>query len=59
MKNSLINGSFETAKKENTKTSNERISKVEEELRELKLISQEQTDKWKLSKRILEEEQNI
>ncbi len=44
-------------KKENTKTSNDRILKVEDELKELKSISQEQTEKWKLSKRFLEDEQ--
>ncbi len=44
-------------KKENTKTSNDRILKVEEKLKELKLKSKEQTEKWKLSKRVLEEEQ--
>jgi ATP-dependent Clp protease ATP-binding subunit ClpB len=44
-------------KKENNKTSNDRISKVQEELNELKLLSKEQTEKWKLSKKALEEEQ--
>ena len=44
-------------KKENNKISNERLLKVEKELKELKLSSQEQTEKWKSSKRILDEEQ--
>ena len=44
-------------KKENNKNSNDRLSKLEKELKELKLTSDEQTDKWKLSKKILEEEQ--
>merc|ERR1711912_8464 len=35
-------------KKENNKTSEDRLLKVENELKELKLVSQEQTDKWKL-----------
>ena len=44
-------------KKENNKISDDRLLKVENELKELKLISKEQTEKWKLSKKILEEEQ--
>ena len=44
-------------KKENNKISNDRLSKVEKDLKELKLASQEQTEKWKLSKKILEKEQ--
>ncbi len=44
-------------KKENNKVSDNRLSKVENELKELKLLSKEQTEKWKLSKKTLEEEQ--
>ena len=44
-------------KKENNKISDDRLSKVEDELKELKSTSKEQTEKWKLSKRTLEEEQ--
>ena len=44
-------------KKENNKISDDRLSKVEKELIELKSISKEQTEKWKLSKKTLEEEQ--
>ena len=44
-------------KKENNKISNDRLLKVENELKELKLTSKEQTEKWKLSKKIQEEEQ--
>ena len=43
--------------KENNHLSNDRISKVELELKELEAISQKQTKKWKSNKRILEEEQ--
>ncbi len=43
--------------KENNHLSNDRISKVELELKELEAISQKQTEKWKTNKRILEEEQ--
>ena len=43
--------------KENSKTSNDRLLKVENELKKLKLTSKEQTEKWKLSKKTLEEEQ--
>ena len=43
--------------KENNKTSVDRLSKVENQLKELKSKSKEQTKKWKLSKKILEEEQ--
>ena len=43
--------------KENNHLSNDRISKVELELKELEAISQKQTEKWKSNKRILEEEQ--
>ena len=43
--------------KENNHLSNDRISKVELELKELEGISQKQTEKWKSNKRILEEEQ--
>ena len=41
-------------KKENNKTSIDRLLKVEDELLELKSISREQTEKWNLSKKILE-----
>ena len=44
-------------KKENNKTSDVRLLKVENELKELKSTSEEQTEKWKLSKKKLEEEQ--
>ena len=44
-------------KKENNNSSNERLSKVDKELQELKLLSQDQTEKWKFSKRTLEKEQ--
>ena len=44
-------------KKENNKTSDVRLLKVENELKELKATSEEQTEKWKLSKRKLEQEQ--
>ena len=44
-------------KKENNKISDDRLLKVENELKELKLLSKEQTEKWKLSKKTLEEEQ--
>ena len=44
-------------KKENNKTSEDRLLKVENELKELKSTSKEQTEKWKLSKKKLEEEQ--
>ena len=43
--------------KENNQLSNDRISKLELELKELEVISQKQTEKWKSNKRILEEEQ--
>jgi len=44
-------------KKENNKISDDRFLKVENELKELKSLSKEQTEKWKLSKKTLEEEQ--
>ncbi len=44
-------------KKENNQQSNDRISKVETELKELEAISQKQTQKWKSNKRIIEKEQ--
>ena len=44
-------------KKEDNKISDNRLSKVDNELKKLKLVSEEQTDKWKLSKKTLEEEQ--
>ena len=44
-------------KKENNKISDDRLLKVENELEELKLTSKEQTEKWKLNKKIQEEEQ--
>ena len=44
-------------KKENNKISDDRLLKVENELKELKSTSKEQTEKWKLSKKTLEEEQ--
>ena len=44
-------------KKENNKTSEDRLLKVENQLKELKSTSKEQTEKWKLSKKNLEEEQ--
>ena len=43
--------------KENNQVSNDRISKVESELKELGAISQKQTEEWKSNKRIIEEEQ--
>ena len=43
--------------KENNKISNDRLSKVEKDLKNLKSVSQEQTEKWKLSKRNIEKEQ--
>ena len=43
--------------KENNQLTNDRISKVELELKELEAISQKQTEKWKSNKRIIEEEQ--
>jgi ATP-dependent Clp protease ATP-binding subunit ClpB len=43
--------------KENNQLTNDRISKVEQELKELEVISQKQTEKWKSNKRIIEEEQ--
>ena len=43
--------------KENNHLSNDRILKLELELKELEVISQKQTEKWKSNKRILEEEQ--
>ncbi|MDC3116294.1 AAA family ATPase [Alphaproteobacteria bacterium] len=44
-------------KKENNQLSNDRISKVETELKELGAISQKETEKWKSNKRIIVEEQ--
>ena len=44
-------------KKENNKISDDRFLKVENELKELKSLSKEKTEKWKLSKKTLEEEQ--
>ncbi len=44
-------------KKENNKISDDRFLKVENELKELKSLSKEQTEKWKLCKKTLEEEQ--
>ena len=44
-------------KKENNKISDNRLSKVDNELKKLKSVSEQQTDKWKLSKKTLEEEQ--
>ena len=43
--------------KENNQLSNDRISKVETELKELESISMKETEKWKSNKRIIEEEQ--
>ncbi len=43
--------------KENNQLSNDRISKVESELKELEAISLKQTEEWKSNKRIIEEEQ--
>ena len=44
-------------KKENNQLSNDRILKVESELKELEAISKKQTQEWKSNKRIIEEEQ--
>ena len=44
-------------KKENNQPSNDRILKVESELKELGVISKKETEKWKSNKRIIEEEQ--
>ncbi len=44
-------------KKENNQLSNDRILKVESELKELGVISKRETEKWKSNKRIIEEEQ--
>ncbi len=44
-------------KKENNQPSNDRILKVDSELKELRVISKKETEKWKSSKRIIEEEQ--
>ena len=44
-------------KKEKDQSSQERLDKVEEELKELELLSGKETKKWKLSKVIIEEDQ--
>ncbi len=44
-------------KKENNQPSNDRILKVESELKELGVISKKETEEWKSNKRIIEEEQ--
>ena len=43
--------------KENNQLSNDRILKVDSELKELEAICEKQTEEWKLNKRIIEEEQ--
>ncbi len=43
--------------KENNQMSNDRILKVDSELKELEAISNKETEKWKSNKRIIEEEQ--
>ncbi|MDA9973275.1 AAA family ATPase [Alphaproteobacteria bacterium] len=44
-------------KKEKDKSSHDRLIKVEEELRELELLSEKETKNWKLSKKIIENDQ--
>ncbi len=44
-------------KKEKDNSSQDRIDKVEEELKELELLSENETRKWKSSKRVIEEDQ--
>ena len=43
--------------KENNQLSNDRVSKVESELKELEAISKKQTEEWISNKRIIEEDQ--
>ena len=44
-------------KKEKDQSSHDRLDKVEDELRELQLISEKETKNWKLSKKLIEDEQ--
>ena len=44
-------------KKEKDQSSHERLDKVEDELKELQLISEKETKNWKLSKKLIEDEQ--
>ena len=44
-------------KKEKDKSSQDRLDKVEEELKELELLSEKETKNWKLSKNIIEDDQ--
>ena len=44
-------------KKEKDKSSHDRLDRVEEELEELELLSEKQTKNWKLSKKIIEDDQ--
>ena len=44
-------------KKEKDQSSHDRLVKVEDELKELQLISEKETKNWKLSKKLIEDEQ--
>ncbi|MDB3914282.1 AAA family ATPase [Alphaproteobacteria bacterium] len=44
-------------KKEKDQSSHDRLDKVENELKELQLISEKETKNWKLSKKLIEDEQ--
>ena len=44
-------------KKEKDQSSHNRLDKVEDELKELQLISEKETKNWKLSKKLIEDEQ--
>ena len=44
-------------KKEKDQSSHDRLEKVEDELKELQLISEKETKNWKLSKKLIEDEQ--
>ena len=44
-------------KKEKDQSSHDRLDKVEDELKELQLISEKETKNWKLSKKLIEDEQ--
>ena len=44
-------------KKEKDQSSHDRLEKVEDELKELQLLSEKETKNWKLSKKLIEDEQ--
>ena len=47
----------EALTKEKDKSSTERLKKVEDELKDIEIISSQQTEKWKLNKGLIEKEQ--